>query len=182
VAALDLANLVHIGAGGYFAAMLAMVGVGLVVGGWFGRARWLITIGLLFTIGLGIASAAERVDTRSFGSDLVWRPASIADLDNQYEQNFGSAELDLRKINFTGQSATVALRINAGDLKVVLPPNVDTTVETVVNVGDAQIFDTQWSGVRVPARKVTDLGRDGAGGGELRLNIRVNAGDVEVHR
>jgi phage shock protein PspC (stress-responsive transcriptional regulator) len=183
MAALDLANVVNAGAGGYFATALAMVGVGLLVGAWYGRARWLIVLGLVSAIGLGIASTAERVDTRSFGSDLTWAPATAADLDpNGYEQNFGSAKLDLRQIDFTGQSKTVTLRINAGDLEVMLPPDVDTTVEATVNAGDAKIFGTQWSGLRVPARKVPDLGADGPGGGELRLNIRVNAGNVEVHR
>jgi phage shock protein PspC (stress-responsive transcriptional regulator) len=182
VAALDLSHVVGVGPGGYLATALATVGVGLVVGAWYGRARWLIALGLVSAIGLGIASVAERVDTRNFGSDLTWRPTTMAELDQPYEQNFGSAKLDLRQIDFTGQSKAVTLRIAAGDLEVMLPPDVDTTVETEINVGDARIFDTQWSGLRVPTRKVTDPGRDGAGGGELRLIIRVNAGNVEVHR
>ncbi|MBX6357443.1 MAG: hypothetical protein IRZ05_16525, partial [Micromonosporaceae bacterium] len=182
LAALNLAGVVRVGAGGYLAATLAMVGAGLVVGAWFGRARWLIALGTLLALGLGVASAAEHIDTSNFGSDLTWRPASVAELDDQYVQNLGSAKLDLRQIDFTGHSATVTARINAGSLEVLLPPDVDTTVEAKINAGDARIFDQQWSGLRVPSRTVSDPGADGPGGGHLQLNIRANASSVEVHR
>ncbi len=181
-AALDLAGAVDVGAGGYFAAILAMVGLGLVVGAWFGRARWLIALGLVFAAALGIAATAERIDTSNFGTDTVWRPTSVADLGNRYELNVGSADLDLRQIDFTGQDAAVSVRVNAGDLQVTLPPNVDATVRTDVTAGNAEIFDRQWSGLNTPARDVIDLGADGEGGGKLRLTIRINAGNVEVHR
>jgi phage shock protein PspC (stress-responsive transcriptional regulator) len=182
VAALDMADIVQVNVAGYFAAMLAMVGLGLVVGAWFGRARWLIAVGLVFAVALGIASAAERIDTRNFGSDLVWRPASAAALDDGYEQSFGSAKLDLRQVDFTGQTKAVSVRINAGDLEVMLPPTVDAQVRLDINAGDGTVFGTNWSGLRSSPHEVSDLGPDGAGGGNLRLSIHVNAGSVEVHR
>jgi phage shock protein PspC (stress-responsive transcriptional regulator) len=182
VAALDMADVVNVGVGGYFAAMLAMVGLGLVVGAWVGRARWLIALGLAFAVALGIATAAERIDTRNFGSDVVWRPTSAADLANRYELNVGSADLDLRQVDFTNQDREVAVRVNAGELRVTLPPEVDATVRTDMTAGDAQIFDTRWSGLNTPTRDITDLGADAEGGGKLRLTIRINAGTVEVHR
>jgi phage shock protein PspC (stress-responsive transcriptional regulator) len=184
VAALDLANVANIGVAGYFAAMLAMVGAGLLVGAWFGRARWLISLGVVLAIGLGVATAAERLNTGTIGSSVVWRPTTVAELieEDPYALSLGSAELDMRQIDFTGQSAAVTVEVNLGQLKVILPANVDTTVQAEVNAGDATIFGVRRNGVRSPARDITDLGQDGEGGGELRLTVRVNAGNVEVRR
>ncbi len=181
-ATLDLANVVPVHVGGYFAAMLTMVGLGLLIGAWFGRARWLIPIGLVFALGLGIAGAAERIDTSNFASDRTWRPASFAELNDHYKQDFGNATLDLRQVDFTGQDADVAIRVNAGRVQVLLPPEVDTTVSAKLNAGNVDILGTHWDGFNSTPHEMTDLGADGAGGGKLRLDIRINAGNVEVDR
>lgn len=184
LAGLDLTTGWDIAASGYFATLLAVVGVGLLVGAWIGRARWLIALGVLLAIALGIASVGERVDWDGgrVGGDTTWRPATYAELQPSYEQSFGTAELDLRQINFTGQNAEVDVELNAGDMTVLLPPNVDTTVRVEVNAGNAEVFGSSWDGFNASTQDVSDQGADGPGGGHLRINLEVNAGSAEVHR
>ena len=183
VAVLDLTNVVNPGPSAYFAGALVTVGLGLLVGAWFGRARWLIALGLALSAALGISTAAERWSgVENVGADIVWAPTSVGEMATRYENNFGNARLDLSNVDFTGQNVQVAVEVTFGELEVILPPNVDVTANVDVNAGDARIFDDEWGGVNRPPGDVTDLGVDGRGGGVLRLDVHVSAGNVEVHR
>ncbi|MEV4492288.1 PspC domain-containing protein [Micromonospora coxensis] len=180
VAILDLLGVFPIGAAAYFAAALATIGLGLLVGTWFGRARWLIALGLVTAAALGVATVAESYDRiRGVDGNVTWAPTDLRDLANRYENSFGDATLDLRGIDFDKRDTQVTVVVNFGQATVVVPPNVDVTTVTDVNAGDATIFGRRSDG---RSREVTDLGPDGAGGGTLRLNVHVNAGNLEVTR
>ncbi|SCG54685.1 PspC domain-containing protein [Micromonospora coxensis] len=180
VAILDLLGVFPIGAAAYFAAALATIGLGLLVGTWFGRARWLIALGLVTAAALGVATVAESYDRiRGVDGNVTWAPTDLRDLATRYENSFGDATLDLRGIDFDKRDTEVTVVVNFGQATVVVPPNVDVTTVTDVNAGDATIFGRRSDG---RSREVTDLGPDGAGGGTLRLNVHVNAGNLEVTR
>ncbi len=165
----------------YLALPLAVIGLGLIVGAWYGRARWLIALGVLLSIALLIASVTERVVTN--GRSVTWRPTSIEQLDHTYTIDMGSALLDLSAVDFTGRSETIEVHVDVGDLTVILPSTVDTRVEVSVDVGNAGVFGTTWGGIGSSERTVTDDGVDGAGGGgELVLRATVDVGDLEVRR
>ncbi|MFF5174826.1 PspC domain-containing protein [Micromonospora sp. NPDC000089] len=183
VALLDLLDVFPVGAAGYFAAALATIGLGLLVGAWFGRARWLIALGLLTAVALSIATVAESYDrVRGMDDRVTWSPASHRDLATRYENSFGDATLDLRAVDFTERDTEVTVVVNFGAATVVVPPNVDVTAVTDVRAGDATVFGQHSAGVEQRNREVTDLGPDGAGGGKLRLYVHVNAGNLEVTR
>lgn len=182
VAILDLVDAVPVRPSTYFAAVLLTIALGLLVGAWFGRARWLIALGLVASAALGISTLAESYGADQHQSPVVWRPADHDALAVRYQTRFGDATLDLRQVDFSGRATEVTVRVSFGKLRVILPPEVDTTVMTEVDAGDARIFGTRWSGVDGAPREVTDLGTDGAGGGSLRLLLHVTAGDAEVNR
>ncbi|WP_234038303.1 PspC domain-containing protein [Micromonospora coerulea] len=183
VAVLDLLDVFPVGAAGYFAAALATIGLGLLVGTWFGRARWLIALGLVTAAALGVATVAESYDrVRGIDGDVTWAPTDYRDLATRYENNFGDAVLDLRGVNFDKQEAQIVVAINFGEATVVVPPNVDVTTVADVNAGDATIFGRRSGGLDGNLRETTDVGPDGPGGGKLRLLIHVNAGNLEVTR
>ncbi|NJC16293.1 phage shock protein PspC (stress-responsive transcriptional regulator) [Micromonospora profundi] len=183
VGLLDLLDVFTFGASAYFAAALATVGLGLLVGTWFGRARWLIALGLVTAAALGTATIAESYDRiRGVDGAVTWAPTTHRDLANRYENSFGDAVLDLRGIDFTKQESEVTVQVNFGHATVVVPPNVDVTTVADVNAGDAIIFGKRSGGLDGELRESTDLGADGAGGGTLRLYIHVNAGNLEVTR
>ncbi|MEV4841640.1 PspC domain-containing protein [Micromonospora matsumotoense] len=183
VAILDLLDVFPIGAAGYFAAVLATIGLGLLVGTWFGRARWLIALGLVAAAALGVATVAESYDrVRGVDGAVTWAPTSYQDLADRYENSFGDATLDLRAVDFDKRDTDLTVVVNFGEATIVVPPNVDVTAVTNVKAGEATVFGRRASGMEGQGRQVTDLGLDGAGGGTLRLTVHVNAGNLEVIR
>ena len=182
VAVLDLTDVVAVPSSGYFATALVTVALGLLVGAWFGRARWLIALGLTAAAALGIATLVEsQSGTDHNPGPVVWSPASYDMMANRYRNRFGGT-LDLTRVDFTGRDARVSISAGVGSLTVIVPPNVDVTTTAQVRAGDIQLFDQHWSGVDRQPHSVTDLGEDGAGGGTLHLELEIEAGNVEVNR
>jgi len=182
---LDVGGVFDIPVAAYFAAALTVVGAGLVLGAIAGRARGMIFVGLALILALSVSGIDDNFDWRDGGSgggDVTWTPQTFGELQSAYSHKAGSAELDLRELDFTGQDATVQLDVQAGDLRVVVPPDVDVTTNTTVRLGSATVFDRNANGVRISDFSVTDLGPDGAGGGKLHLDIHVSLGNAEVSR
>ncbi|QOC90385.1 PspC domain-containing protein [Micromonospora craniellae] len=183
VGVLDLLDVFSVGASAYFAAVLAVIALGLLVGTWFGRARWLIALGLVASAALAVATVAESYDrVRGVDGTVTWAPADHRDLAVRYEQSFADAVLDLRAVDFDQKDTEITVVINFGEATVVLPPNVDVTANAQVTAGDAKVFGQRAGGLDNRLTEIVDLGADGAGGGKLRLNLHVNAGHMEVTR
>jgi hypothetical protein len=179
LALLDVVG-VGVAVSAYFAAALTTIALGLIVGAWFGRARGLIALALVATIGLGISSGLERVPGQ-IGNN-VYRPATIDAIADKYEFPIGNATLDLRRVDFTNAEQDTTVTMRFGQVKVLLPPNVDTVADVRMSDGRAVVFGTELSGADISTREFSDLGPDGAGGGKLRLTIEMNTGNVEVTR
>ncbi|MGC4762268.1 PspC domain-containing protein [Micromonospora sp. DT46] len=183
VAVVDLLDVYAIGASAYFAATLATIGLGLLVGTWFGRARWIIALGVVAAAALGVATVAESYDRiRGVDGNVTWAPTDHRDLALRYENSFGDTVLDLRAVDFDKKNTEITVSVNFGECTVVVPPNVDVTTVADVNAGDAVVFGKHSGGLAGELRETTDLGPDGPGGGTLRLYIHVNAGNLEVTR
>jgi phage shock protein PspC (stress-responsive transcriptional regulator) len=165
---------------GYFAAALATIGLGLIVGAWFGRARGLIALALVTSLGLGIATGVERFGGQVANSD--YHPQNLAQVADRYDFKFGNMTLDLRAVDFTGADQAITVAMNIGQVKVLLPAKVDTTTAVTMDGGRAVVFGHEYDNDSVKSIDVTDAGTDGAGGGTLRLTIQLQGGNVEVSR
>jgi hypothetical protein len=167
----------------YVGAVLAAVACGLLIGAWFGRARWLIPIGVVLSL-MVAAGAGSHPGRFHGGGDLILTPTTVAGIEDTYHQNLGDFKLDLRNVDFSGltEPKQVDITMNAGDLTILLPPRVDATVRAKVNAGDAIVFGAKWGGLGSPARDVSDNGTDGPGGGTLLIDVTLNLGDLEVRR
>jgi phage shock protein PspC (stress-responsive transcriptional regulator) len=176
---LDATNVVPVPAPAYFAAALATVGLGLVIGSMFGRVRGPIFLGIVLAIGLVVTS----VTSAYHGGQLTIRPTNFAELPTTYQGSVGQVTVDLRKLDFNGQIRTIDLRLSAGQILVELPPNVDAHVRARVGAGDTLLFgEHPSSGARARA-DVTNNGADGPGGGQITIDAKIAfAGLVEVKR
>jgi hypothetical protein len=179
LAMVDLAG-AHVIGSAYLALPLAVIGAGLVVGAWYGRARALIVFGAVLTVLLAIAGTAERVNGAN--RNVTWRPTGIEQLDRSYTIGIGNAVLDLSGVSFVDRSVAVDVHVSVGNLTVIVPSTVDVTVDGKVNVGNARVFGEHWGGVDQPEHHVVDNGDDGPGGGDLVIRATVEVGDLEVRR
>lgn len=165
----------------YIATALAVTGAGLIVGAWAGRARFFILIGIVLSLILPIAADEENRERSARAGTVSWVPMSYEELADGYEHRFGEATLDLSNVDFTNREADIHVAISFGGLKVILPPNVDVTVNSDVNLGDASVFGYESSGAGVEHVERND-GADGPGGGTLRLRLDVKFAHAEVTR
>jgi len=169
----------------YVAMPLAVLGLGLLVGTWFGRARWLISLGVILTIALG---SGHAVMGRGFSSDepffgaMTLVPDSVDDLPTRVHRNVGSIELDMSNIDFAGTTRSLEVRVGLGAIEITVPSDVDVDVDASVDLGSAEVFDESWEGIDSGTRSITDNGPDGPGGGELHITASVNTGDLQIHR
>lgn len=165
----------------YFAAALTIVGFGLLAGAWYGRAHYLVVIGVALTGLLAIAAAAEAIVPANSRA-VTWRPASVDQLQSGYKVDLGNATLDLTGVDFAGQDKSVRVEVGAGNLTIIVAPEVDVRVEATVDVGNANVLGTQWNGIGQSGHSVVDDGADGPGGGRLTINASVDVGNLEVRR
>ncbi len=190
VGGLALVNLagVHVTPVTFIAAALGVVGLGLLVGTWVGRSYGLIPLGIALTIALGGGYAALHNDgwPRDWAGagDVTWVPPTVDAMQSTYRHGAGDATLDLSNVDFGGTSRTVEVNveIDLGTLRIIVPPDVDVTVDATVDAGDAQVFQERWDGLGSSTRTVTNLGDDGPGGGRLHITTNVFAGELEVTR
>jgi hypothetical protein len=165
----------------YFAAALAHLGARLILGAWIGRARGLIFLALLATWAWR-CRPAPNAGAASFSNDVI-RPQSLAGVADRYDFTLGDKTIDLRAVDFTtGPAQQTTITMNAGQVRVLLPDNVDTTATVEVDRGRSQIFDQEFRGDGTGTHRITNDGADGPGGGTLLLNIKMDAGNVEVTR
>jgi hypothetical protein len=163
----------------YFFAALVTIALGLIVGAWVGRARGLIFLAILATLGLAASTAAER-GVGDVGTN-AYHPKTAAEIPDRYDFTIGKATVDLRAVDFTGAQQDTTIDMRLGQVQVLLPPNVDTTVALDLKGGQAKVLGHTWQD-NAGSQTFTDVGADGAGGGTLHLTIQMEAGDVEVTR
>lgn len=165
-------------AAAYLACALAVIGVGLLVGTWFGRARGLIILGMVLTLALPATVISSRVQFQIDG-DLWWSPTSVSELQDEYSISLGYGVLDLSGVDFTDQTAQIRAEVFFGNLEIIVPPDVRIGVTYDVNMGNALVLGQTFSGFDDSETTVyvTDTGV-----GTLILDIDVNGGNLEVHR
>ena len=164
-----------------FAAALAVVGCGLLVGAFLGRSRGLIVLGVLLGIATLVTSVVHLPPTDTTGS-VTWTPVTVGS--SSYEWGAGQTTLDLSRIPPGGQS-TVSVQQGFGVVSVVVSST--TTTRLVLHVG-AGTIDTQ------PGQQVSGINRNavltfartsgattpGALAGSITVTVNLGAGHVEV--
>ncbi|MGH9049715.1 MAG: LiaF domain-containing protein, partial [Acidimicrobiia bacterium] len=174
--AVDASGALDVPAGVGLAGGLIVIGLALVVGARWGRARWLVIPGFALALVAAATSALDLPLTGGIG-ERDYRPTSFAVVDDHYELGIGSLELDLRELDFRNRVETVQASVGIGELKVWVPEDVRVVVDGHVSVGELVTFGDQDSGTDVDSRVV----RNGAeGGGTLQLALRDGIGSVQV--
>lgn len=162
------------------ATMLAVVGLGLLVGSLLHRGRGLIVAAVPLALVTWVLHAVP-LDGFSAG-ERRWSAGTPAQLEDRYTLTTGSGHLDLTDLVVPdGRRVTTTVAVSLGETKVFLPPDldVDVTCRAVIGSVDCLREEQSGGGPRVAA---SGDGADGPGGGELVLDVRAGTGDVEVVR
>ncbi|MDH6135911.1 phage shock protein PspC (stress-responsive transcriptional regulator) [Kitasatospora sp. MAA4] len=163
---------------------VALVGLGLTVllGAKFGRARVLAIPALLLTMLLAALGNSGTSVNSAFG-DRSWTPASAADLHHDYSLGAGDLALDLRSVDPAGGSVSTTAKLAVGDVHVTLPPDVDVMLTVRSMVGNMSLPDRTFDGGLGTDRTVLLSPLQGQHSkGTIILDIEVGLGDVQVEQ
>jgi len=177
-AALDEWHAVHLELAQFLALSLAILGLGLLVGAWRGRARWLIVPGVLL-IPLVLGASLIDVPIRGgFGNRYV-DPLSVGDIHRTYSLAAGDLVIDLTSVSFGPGDVVIDATVAAGRLSVVAPEGISIVVRAHVGAGKVALFGQADQGIRVDvARASTTPGS----AQNLILNLRTGIGEVIVYQ
>jgi phage shock protein PspC (stress-responsive transcriptional regulator) len=184
---LDISDAITLGVGRILAACLLVLGLGLLVGGVVGRARWLILPAALLTPVVLLATVLSPmswagVDLRTDGvGERSERPASVAEAEVGYQLGAGSLRLDLTGLSLDDLEAAgttrIAVQVGAGEVVVDLPDDIDATATARAGAGEVTLFGAERSGLGVSR---TEEMMSGADAPTIELDVQVGFGSVDV--
>ena len=164
----------------YVALLVAVIGVGLVVGAWFGRPGGLVVLGFVlvpFLVLSGLAGGADftSIEFASVGQ-VQHRPGSVEEIREAYRLGMGELVIDLRDVDFAGRTVQLQTRTGIGAILVRVPEGVSADVSGRVGIGTLQVGDREQGGIGVEG----DLRLEGTGG-KLILDADIGMGQIVVH-
>lgn len=176
---LDAVEVIDVRAAVVLPAVLAVVGVALIVGSFDGPHSGLVTLGVFLTVAVVMAAVFPA---NPFGGGLgqrVYRVSDAADLESGYGVGLGELELDLGDLALS-EPAHVDVTVGAGEMRVVLPAGGEVRVDASAGAGEIDLLGETADGVSV-SRTYTSSGYDDSGSA-LTLDLNVGAGEIEVTR
>jgi hypothetical protein len=186
--------------------LLAVLGIGLVVGTWYGRARWLTVLAIPVALFTFIAVAAgsfiqsnpnwdrwvvEGSDGQLEIGDRTWvvTPQDRAASPLDYRISAGEAVLDLTALTSTGDAEPVApaqrieidASVGAGSLRVLLPEDVQLDLTGSVDLGEIHLpGQPVESGANLEVTTTVDPAAEGRPTYIVTLDAAVGVGTLEV--
>lgn len=166
---------VEVELGQFFGAALAVLGIGLVIGAWWGRARLLILLGLL-VLPLAVVGSFVTAPLEGGIGDQRFAPVNAAELRDEYRLLGGRIILDLTGLAESSEPLTIDASVAVGQLVVILPVDASIRMDTRVGAGDAIVFSAHQVGTSLADRYV----RDDAAGPTFVLDLEAGIGEVLV--
>jgi len=169
----------------YAAVGLLVLGITLVAATWLGRARGILPLGVLLT---GAVLVLSALGPQSVGLPMPPMPASAKTYQTVAEfppggdaLDFGDLSVDLRHLTLNADAAYSA-RVDAGNLDVVLPPDVPVIINYAVDFGRVEAYDRRVDDGSDLRGMIPDPRPARRGQPTLTLNLAVDLGSVEVRR
>lgn len=158
---------------------LAVVGLGLVVGTWFGRARGLIAVGLLLLPVVVAAHVLEDADVpfRAGAGDRFHHVAAPGDLAPRYELGAGLLQLDLTMLDAPGDDLATDVRLGAGEVELLVREGTGVVVDADVGYGAMDLPEGEVFGPQLHDRVVLTAAD---GGPTVHFDVRVGVGALSV--
>ena len=180
LAGIDVAAAVILGA------VIAILGAGLLVSGFVGRAAPLIPLSLLALLLLPVAPLLDTTLAGGIGERKLSVSTPEA-LDDQYTRGLGVLELDLTDLELgAGREEAIEVDVGAGHATIRVPRDLQVDVEARSRAGYVKVFGFTDQGVFNEIHQISDQLSDLSAGGEdqgrLYIVADVTFGYVEVVR
>ncbi|GAA3027701.1 hypothetical protein GCM10020229_43910 [Kitasatospora albolonga] len=162
------------------AAALAGLGLALLIGAKFGRARGLALPAALLVILLTATTGSDFTLASSAG-DRYWAPTSVSEVKPEYTLGVGDMKLDLTDFDPAGATVATTAKLGAGDMQVTVPGDVEVRLTLKNGLGEIQVADRHLSsgaGNDVEYQLHPTNGRPSRG--TLDLTLTVGLGDLQV--
>ncbi|HJR91854.1 MAG TPA: PspC domain-containing protein [Acidimicrobiia bacterium] len=160
----------------YMALATVVLGLGLMVGGFAGRARWLILVGI-FVIPPLLVSPAAEVDWEQ-GFDRRFAPTELTEIQPFYRAAAGRYEFDLARVPWDGETIELEVELAAGEILVIVPQDVAVTGTAEVSIGEIDTPDGNRAGVGEISQVFDIPGTAGT----IDLDLQVGAGAIEINQ
>lgn len=165
---------------------LGILGLGMVVAAFAGRATWLLwfAVPLLLVVALVSSLPTGLLNERTWtAGDVRWQPTSAAQAGVPSRLTAGEAVLDLRELP-PGEPvpSQITARVGFGTLIVLVPADRTVDIDASVGFGNIQVdggIDTGGVGRTV---RTTLPATTGDQASTLDLDLEVGFGTVEVSR
>jgi phage shock protein PspC (stress-responsive transcriptional regulator) len=165
----------------YVAVPLLIIGLTLVAATWLGRARGLLPLGVILAISavlLTAAGPAFRVPVDASSSHTYVNLAELPLAGDS--QDFGELTIDLSRLAVTSDAAYRA-HVDVGHLDVIVPKDVNVVINYKADLGAVRAYGEEVQagsdlGGRIDPQPVLPQAHT------LRLDLSVDAGDIEVQR
>ncbi|MGA4540375.1 PspC domain-containing protein [Uniformispora flossi] len=161
------------------AVMLAILAGGLLLGAFFGRARWLILPAVVLAGVLSMLAYLTVPFTGSTGQE-THTPATPAAVQSPYRMKFGDLRLDLRQLDPV-DGTRITASVGVGSLRVSLPDDVRAVITAKSDIGMVQVVGRDNNGLKVSRQEVVEPVR-GTLRGTVTLDLRVGIGEVVVYQ
>ena len=161
----------------YMALAVTIVGVGLLVGAFAGRARWLILVGAVLIPTLFLSPVFEW-DWSSDTFDLSVQPHAFTDVEDLYSIGVGNLVIDLRQLPWDGETINITARVDAGNIEIRVPQNVGIVGEATVDIGRVGASGRESAGLGSPSLEFNETGTEGT----LILDAHVDVGNIDINR
>lgn len=160
----------------YFGAALGIVGLGLLVGAFVGRARWLIFVGFLLLPALWFTSFWPSNFDWSAG-ERRHEPMSVDEVQDEYTLGMGSMRLDLTGLTPAelAEAGRISASVGMGELIIYLPEDVSVRMSAEVGAGE----------IKGPFQTTNGMGLErivefGSGPDTLYLDVEVGFGVISI--
>ncbi|MET0740597.1 MAG: PspC domain-containing protein [Candidatus Nanopelagicales bacterium] len=182
---LELADAIDLDWIVYPASILGIIALGLLAGSLFGRARWLVVLGIPLVF---VTVAAGHVTTWGNGEvgERQWQPTTLSEARGPWELGIGEARLDLtgvQGIDRLSRDLEVTAELGIGDLRVYVPRDVPLTVSADVGLGQVEVVSPTGRGVTEDGVDVSfDRSFGDTSDPTIVLDVEIGAGQLEVIR
>jgi phage shock protein PspC (stress-responsive transcriptional regulator) len=144
---------IDVAPGQFFGVALAVLGIGLVVGAWWGRARILILLALLL-MPLAVTASFITAPLEGGIGDHRYTPVTAAEVRDEYRSMGGRVILDLTNLQTSPRTIHIAASVAVGQLVVILPEGASFELRTRVGAGDSYVLGSQDVGTSLDSRYV----------------------------